>query len=60
MWEILFLIATNVQQKTLTHKLCSWISSHKLYKKMCFLCVHIKYMCQFRMNLKNFNLKEKT
>jgi hypothetical protein len=65
MWQNIFLIATqfviNVQLKDLTHKFFPWISFHKLYNKGVFSCVFtLKYMCQFGMNSKKFNSKNKT
>jgi len=63
MWENLFLVitqfVTNVQLKYLTHKFCSWISFHKLYKEGAFFYVHIKIHVLIWLNSKKFNPKEK-
>jgi hypothetical protein len=60
MLENTFVIATQfaikVQLKCLTYRFCPWIYR----KKLSFLCSHIKYMCQFGMNCKKFNLENKT
>jgi hypothetical protein len=58
-----FIISTqfvsNVQLKDLTNMFCFWILFHKLYKQGVFYFVFtLKYMSQFGMSLRKYNLKD--
>jgi hypothetical protein len=63
MWNCLLIeiqFVNNVKLKHLTHMFCIWISSHKLYKKCVFFCVHIKMHLPIWDGFKKLNLKDKT